>query len=188
MQKIKELLMNRNLKKISNAAILRRVERGMDAKSIYKDEDLRITRHKSVKVFGKMYENLSQAVKILRPSASYNTIKRWLSTGISYDEAFRRESRKRSGNSTIYLIECKLDGKKYVGATSNSLEERFKFHIEHAKHKKIKNNLTLHAAIKKFKPENFHIKVLEKVSLDNTAEKEKYWIKKLNTLKPILPN
>jgi group I intron endonuclease len=79
----------------------------------------------------------------------------------------------------IYCIENKLDGKKYVGKTTKTIEKRFKQHI------KISESDTrqhLHNAIRKYKQENFECYLLEDVSYKKLlSEREMYWIKELNT-------
>ena len=74
----------------------------------------------------------------------------------------------------IYTIINNINGKKYVGLTTKSLEERFKNH---------KNQKTcgIGPAIKKYGIENFNISLIDTAStLEELKEKEIYWIQQLN--------
>lgn len=65
----------------------------------------------------------------------------------------------------------------YVGLTTNTIEQRFKYHCQHG-------NL-LHYTIKKYGKENFTItKVAEATSLEKLGKYENILIKKLNTMSP----
>lgn len=78
----------------------------------------------------------------------------------------------------IYLIENKINGKKYVGKTVYSLEKRFSEHIDDArKHP----NRPLYRAINKYGKDNFEIKELECCNVDLLDEKEKFWISYYDT-------
>ena len=78
----------------------------------------------------------------------------------------------------IYVITNLLNGKKYVGQTTRTLEERF------SEHKFCKDSY-IGKAIRKYGEENFKAEVLEECStLEELNEREKYWIAKLNTLVP----
>lgn len=80
----------------------------------------------------------------------------------------------------IYCIENKINGKKYIGMTKGSIQRRFKSHKEIAKYKEKKQHL--HKAMLKYGIENFVIVELDQAdSKEELIEKEKYWIKKLNT-------
>lgn len=76
----------------------------------------------------------------------------------------------------IYKIINVLNNKIYIGKTTKSIEERFKDHIKESMLEV--NNSHLHAAIKKYTPENFKIEEIDFAdSLYELNEKEKYWIK-----------
>lgn len=80
----------------------------------------------------------------------------------------------------VYCIENTLNGKKYVGVTKGEIVRRFKQHKEKAKNKTEKQHL--HNAIIKHGQENFIVYQLdEAVNKEELFEKEKFWIKKLNT-------
>lgn len=76
----------------------------------------------------------------------------------------------------IYVITNEITGEQYVGQSKDA-KKRF------AQHKNSNDKLPLHQAMKEFGIENFSIKILEK-QISNYNEKEKEWIKKLNTLAP----
>lgn len=77
---------------------------------------------------------------------------------------------------SIYVIENDINNKKYVGQSKNP-QKRFKTHC-----KKSANSL-LSEDIIKYGKEHFFLKILEE-DVENYDEREKYWIKKLNTLTP----
>ena len=70
----------------------------------------------------------------------------------------------------IYLIENKINEKKYVGKTYLNIEKRWKQHCNDSK----RFNRPLYQAMKKYGIENFSIKEIE--YCDNLEEREKYWI------------
>jgi group I intron endonuclease len=83
--------------------------------------------------------------------------------------------------SGIYVIENKVNKKKYVGKTKN-------FRVRLSQHQSaIKENSTrkindhLRNAIKKYGKENFTFKVLEVCKLKDCSKRELYWIKKLDS-------
>ncbi len=81
----------------------------------------------------------------------------------------------------VYLIICKVNGKKYVGKTTKSLNQRWKEHIAFAL--KYKSQYLIHFAIRKYGVENFEIKQLCVAKSDFIlCRLEKFYIKKLNTL------
>lgn len=80
----------------------------------------------------------------------------------------------------IYLITNKINNKKYVGKTTQSIEKRWQEHISDSKREKCEIR-PLYRAIRKYGIENFTIKEIEKCNTDNLSEKEKYWIRYYNT-------
>lgn len=85
-----------------------------------------------------------------------------------------------SSYGVIYLITCLVSGKKYVGQTTKTLEQRWK---EHRKNRGKKPGLS--GAISKHGSENFKIELLEEgTSLQDLFVKEIFWISKLGTLAP----
>ena len=76
----------------------------------------------------------------------------------------------------IYLITNKINGMQYVGQTSRDIPTRFDEHCYDDR-----SNSKIHQAIKTEGVSNFQVQELEKVPLEQLDEREKYWIKKLNT-------
>lgn len=72
----------------------------------------------------------------------------------------------------IYKITNKVNGKVYIGKTINSIEHRWKQHIEKSK----KLDYPFYKAIRKYGPDNFSLEQIEEVSLDILNEREIYWI------------
>lgn len=87
-------------------------------------------------------------------------------------------------SSGIYLITNLINNHLYIGKSIN-IEKRFKDHIN------VSNNpnspeykYPIHSAIRKYGSNNFRLSILEEIEpyVDTIAnEKEKYWIKKLDT-------
>lgn len=77
----------------------------------------------------------------------------------------------------IYVIKNDINQKLYIGQSLNA-EERFKSHC-----KKNYDNSLVDAAIQKYGKEYFRVEILEK-QIENYNEKEKYWIKEMNSLAP----
>lgn len=81
----------------------------------------------------------------------------------------------------IYLITNKLNNKKYIGQTIN-FEKRMKEHIYGRNSKK---NCLIDRALKKYGKNNFTFEILDITdSQENIDYLEKYYIKKLNCIKP----
>lgn len=77
----------------------------------------------------------------------------------------------------IYVIENKINHKKYVGQTIDP-KNRWKAH----KNDDMKNpKCLIGLAFKKYGIENFSFSVIEECENENMSEREIYWIKKLNT-------
>lgn len=82
----------------------------------------------------------------------------------------------------IYLITNNINNKKYVGKTVRSIRERWVEHIQNSKNDKYKNR-PLYRAMRKYGPDNFSIKELEKCGISILSDREKYWIKYYNSFK-----
>lgn len=80
----------------------------------------------------------------------------------------------------IYVITNDVNGKQYVGKTNFSLERRFREHISDSKKDRC-NKRPLYSAMNKYGIEHFHIEQLEECCAEDSAEREEYWIAKLNT-------
>lgn len=79
---------------------------------------------------------------------------------------------------TIYLVTNLLNNKKYIGQTKRDLEIRWKEHCTDSE-----NTGLLDPDIQKYGKENFKVEVLEKVySHYEMNKRERYWIKKLDTI------
>jgi len=84
----------------------------------------------------------------------------------------------------IYVITNKINGKRYVGKTTNTIEWRWKQHLSSSLGKKLSDNCTIHKAIRKYGKENFTIEQIDIAnSEEDINEKERFWIKKLDTFK-----
>ena len=84
----------------------------------------------------------------------------------------------QSAVGTIYLLTCTVTGKKYVGQTRQKLEARIRSH----KSSKVKRGVDV--AIQEYGLENFTVEVLETCPVDKLNEREKFWIRELNTRTP----
>ena len=82
-------------------------------------------------------------------------------------------------DACVYVITNTLNGKKYVGVTKN-MSSRMRSHASHT----IPTKAAIKNAIKKHGREYFTMEMLEEGSQDYCYEREPYWIKTLNTLKP----
>ena len=77
----------------------------------------------------------------------------------------------------IYLIKHKVSGKSYVGITMGKLKRRWEQHIDQAFSKKKLDKSSLHAAIKKDKPDAFTIERIDLASSEGElCDKEVQWI------------
>jgi predicted GIY-YIG superfamily endonuclease len=87
--------------------------------------------------------------------------------------------RKLVKNLIIYLIENKINRKKYIGLTVQTLEKRV------YQHKIDKRKTLIHEAINKYGIDNFKASIIDNAkTMKKLREKEKYWIIKLNTVNP----
>lgn len=82
----------------------------------------------------------------------------------------------------IYLITNKINNKKYVGKTTQSIEKRWKEHISDSKKEKCEIR-PLYRAMRKYGIENFSIIKIEKCDTKILSEREQYWIQYYNTYK-----
>lgn len=81
----------------------------------------------------------------------------------------------------IYLITNLVNGKKYVGQTRQSLKRRI---IEHKRDSR-KNKIGVDAAIRKYGWENFKVEIIEECTVEQLNERERFWIRELNSKTPI---
>lgn len=80
----------------------------------------------------------------------------------------------------IYSIKNSSNNKLYVGLTIQTLEKRFASHKGTA----FRGDTLLHRAMLKYGIDNFSIDLIEEVADGQLSEREKFWIAKLDTLKP----
>ena len=81
----------------------------------------------------------------------------------------------------IYCIENKLNGKKYIGLTKGEIERRYKSHRNIANGDKSKKQ-HIHKAMSLYGVKNFECYEIDTAeNYQELCEKEKYWIKKLDT-------
>jgi len=84
---------------------------------------------------------------------------------------------------SLYIITNKVNGKRYIGQTKGSVEDRFDKHKYDAFGEK--RGYALHAAIRKYGIEDFEIKSVSRANgLDEANHREAYYIKLFNTLAP----
>lgn len=165
---------------------LKRREAGLPEEKILDPGYVRNSRETSViRVFRVNYPNLEEAVRCLNPPASPHAIARWIGKGMSPEEAFNRIPNPGYAEGIIYLITHKESSKQYVGLTTQSLDRRWKYHIEQAFSGYIKSNKSLHHAIREYGVDAFEISQIDQgTSKKDLEQKEKEWIKKLGTLSP----
>lgn len=82
----------------------------------------------------------------------------------------------------IYKITDRINGKVYIGATSQGCGKRFKQHIWKANEG---SNYAFHKAIRELGENNFEAETIEYVnSIDELKQREKYWIIQYRTTNP----
>ena len=82
----------------------------------------------------------------------------------------------------IYCIVNNVNGKKYIGKTTNTIETRFRQHIFDSRKSECKNR-TLYKAFEKYGIENFSIHQLEECDWDKASEREIYYISLYDTFR-----
>lgn len=82
----------------------------------------------------------------------------------------------------IYVVTNILNGKKYVGKTNHTVAKRWNEHCSDYLKERCENR-PLYRSMKKYGIENFKVETLEKCTNDVSAEREIYWINKLDTYK-----
>lgn len=82
----------------------------------------------------------------------------------------------------IYKITCSINGKVYIGQTTETIEQRLERHFKMAFAEE-KPKIKFQRAIKKYGKENFIIEEIDRASSKELDEKEKSWIAKYNSIK-----
>lgn len=77
----------------------------------------------------------------------------------------------------IYIIKNTINDKKYIGVTVQTLEDRWKNHLDSVGHKD-----KLHMAMCELGYKNFYIEIIELANICDLSEKENYYIKFYNTI------
>lgn len=72
----------------------------------------------------------------------------------------------------IYIIKNSVNDKVYIGQTKNSIEQRWKEHLRHAKY----GNQIINRAMKKYGIDKFNIETLETCDIAQLDYKEMYYI------------
>lgn len=75
----------------------------------------------------------------------------------------------------IYKITNSINGKIYIGKTSQTIEERFKEHCRDSK-RRLKEHRPLYFAMNKYGIENFSVEEIEQCEDSEAEEREIYWI------------
>lgn len=81
---------------------------------------------------------------------------------------------------SIYKITNDINDKVYVGKTLLSIEERFKKHKQDCQRTRCEKR-PLYNAMNKYGVEHFQISLIEECPIEILSEREKYWIKELDT-------
>lgn len=76
----------------------------------------------------------------------------------------------------IYKITNNINGKIYIGKTSQNVEKRFKQHIKDSKKHRMEKR-PLYDAINKYGVGHFSAEMLEECSESDACDREQYWIK-----------
>lgn len=162
---------------------LKRRESGLPEEKIFEKGDIRKKRIVNpITIHGVCYPNLKEAIRILNPPASRKSISRWIKNGLSAEEAFLKIPNPGYAKGIVYLVKNKSTGKCYVGITVQSIELRWKNHVEQANAGGVKAKESLHEAIRKYGPDDFSISVIDRGTTKKDLEKaERYWIEKLET-------
>ena len=90
-------------------------------------------------------------------------------------------------NNVIYLIECQLCHKQYVGDTQNPLHIRLNGHRNDIKHKRLENQVAAHFCSSNHSLSHLTIMVVEQMHSKNDVlrkRRESFWIHQLQSLHP----
>lgn len=165
---------------------LKRRGAGLPDEKVFEAEFVRSVRETTpITIDWITYPNMREAVRALNPPATAKTLSRWIRSGLSPEDAFRKVPNPGYANGIVYLVTHLATGTKYVGITIQMLERRWRSHIEQAQARHIKSDVSLHAAIRTDGEHAFTIEQLDSGQSKSTLEdKEREWIMRLNTLEP----
>ena len=80
----------------------------------------------------------------------------------------------------IYKIVNKVNGKIYVGQTTETIEQRFKRHMGYQKDE---HDTKFYRAVRKYGVDNFYVEMIEEVEdREQLNAREEYWIRELDTV------
>lgn len=166
---------------------LKRRQNGMPDEKIFSLEYVRADREiNPIVVAGTTYPNMEAACRSLDPIASPTTIKRWIASGMSSEQAFDRMPNPGIAAGFIYLVRHLDTGVLYVGQTVQTIERRWDYHQQQARQRGgVKNEQSLHQAIRAHGAKAFEIRPIDQgISKIDLGARERYWIKKLETMVP----
>lgn len=83
----------------------------------------------------------------------------------------------------IYKITNDINNKVYIGKTTASIEERWRWHLCAHNVKTRRTRSKLYDAMKKYGKDKFHIEAIEECSNKDLDARECYWIEKYDTLR-----
>ena len=75
----------------------------------------------------------------------------------------------------VYIIKNDINDKVYIGKTNFSIEKRWKEHLQEASKHRVEHR-PLYYAINKYGADHFYIEKLEECSVENSSDREIYWI------------
>lgn len=86
-------------------------------------------------------------------------------------------------SSVIYIVQCVIDDKMYVGKTSGDFTTRINGHVYDAFHRKNKRNIkpVFHSSLLKHGLNKFQFMVLECLPADELNKREEFYVRLLNT-------
>lgn len=84
----------------------------------------------------------------------------------------------------IYKITNNVNGKAYIGQTSESIQKRWNEHVYASSYDKHRDyNYAIHRAIRKYGSDNFDVSLIEEVDNNLLNDREIYWIDYYNSFK-----
>ncbi len=81
---------------------------------------------------------------------------------------------------TIYLIINKVNGYKYIGKTTQTVNNQWKQHIDESRRM---SPYPLHRAMRKYGTHQFLLREIEECDVNKLDEREQYLLKSIITLK-----